>query len=988
MTDADRSLVAGQKAHGFLVRAVTPVEELRLTAVELEHVQSGARALHLACDDAENLFSIAFPTPPPDDTGVPHIVEHAVLSGSARFPVRDPFFEMLKMSMATFLNAMTGWDCTYYPVASNVKADLFNLAEVYFDAVFHPLLTERIFKREGRHLAPADPADPTGDLTVSGIVFNEMKGVFSNPEARLYRSCSRSLLPDTPYGRESGGDPEHIPDLTYEDFRKFYDAFYRPSNAHFVLYGNIPTAEYLAFLAERLGPFDKTDALPPVGRQPRWSAPRREEDTYPVAAAESDSEKTYIAMNWLVGDATDPGELARLYVMNQILLGNEAAPLRKAIVDSGLGQDLVYAGLAGIGLEAAFHVGIKGSEPDRTEAFETLVTDTLRRVSDDGIPADRVDAALQQTLYHYREIGRQFPLQIMDRVLSAWIYGADSLVFLRMNLHLEAMRREYAENPDLFARLIRERILDNPHRLTVVLRPDREWQQRTDAAFAERMKRERSKYDEAALRAIATEAADLEEEAARPNPPEAVAKLPQLKLSDLPARPLAIPTKVEDIGGVEFLRNDVFSNGVNYLHLDFDLRGLSEDLWMALPRYEDAMRQMGAAGMDYEAVARRISAATGGIACRPYFETHAAEPGRSLHHLRISLKALDDRVEPALNVLSDVVFSTDPRDRARLRDVLVQARAHYRTDLLHDGRGTAVRHARRAMDLQGRLAEIVNGLPQLRSTEELTADFDAAHEELMARIEAVRDSLLSGNRLTVSFTGSDGTADRVRARLRQWVGRIRKETVAKAHGPFAAGNAASREGLAGPMQVAFCAKVIPAPHYSHPDEPLVALAAHLITFEYLLPEVRFKGNAYGAGCSYSALNAALSLTSYRDPHVARTLRVFDDLADYIRQAPWTQTDVERAVIGVAKNDERPIRPEDATGLALHRHLTGQTEERRCRRREALLSAKLDDVKRAILETLAAAEGQSPVCVVSSREKLEAANRELGDAPLAIEDVLK
>jgi len=988
MANARRGLAIGRNVHGFLVKAVTPVEELRLTAIELEHAKSGARALHLACDDAENLFSISFPTPPPDDTGVPHILEHAVLSGSVRFPVRDPFFEMLKMSMATFLNAMTGRDCTYYPVASNIKADLFNLAEVYFDAVFHPLLTERIFGREGRHLAPADPADPTGDLTVNGIVFNEMKGLFSNPEARLYRSASRNLLPDTPYGRESGGDPEHIPDLTYEDFRKFYAAFYRPSNAYFVLYGNIPTGDYLAFLSERLDSYEKTAAAPPIGRQPRWSAPRREEDAYPIAAAESDAEKTYIAMNWLVGDATDPADLARLYVMNQILLGNEAAPLRKAVIDSGLGEDLVYAGLAGIGLEAGFHVGIKGSEPDRAEAFETLVMDTLKRVADDGVPADRVDAALQQTLYHYREIGPQFPLHVMDWVLSAWIYGADPLAFLRMNTHLDAMRREHEAKPDLFARLIRERLLDNPHRLTVVLRPDREWQQRTDAAFAERMKRERAKYDEAQVRAMAAEAAELAEEAARPNPPEAVAKLPQLKLSDLPARPRAIPTVVEDLGGADFLRNDVFSNGVNYLHLDFDLRGMPEDLWLYLPRYEDAMRQMGAAGMGYEEIARRISAATGGIGCRPYFETHAADPGRGLHHLRISLKALDDRIEPALDVLRDVIFAADPRDRARLRDVLIQARAHYRTDLPHDGRATAVRHARRGMDPQGHLSEIVNGLPQLRSTEELTSGFDARHEELSARIEAVRDFLLSGKRLTVSFTGSDGAAERVRARVKEWIGCMRTESPADARAPFTAGDVALREGLAGPMQVAFCAKVIRAPHYSHPDEPLVAIASHLITFEYLLPEVRFKGNAYGTSCSYNSLNAALSLTSYRDPHVARTIRVFDKVADYVREAPWTQTDVERAVIGTAKSDERPIRPEDATGLALHRHLTGQTEEMRCRRRAALLSATVGEVKRAVLETLEAGEGRSPVCVVSSREKLDAANRELGDAALAIEDVLK
>lgn len=326
MPTPEITLKAGDRAYGFVVESVTPVEELRAVAYQIEHEKSGAQLIHLHSDDAENLFSISFPTPPSDDTGLPHILEHAVLSGSRKFPVRDPFFEMLKMSMATFLNAMTGSDCTYYPVASNVKQDLFNLAEVYFDAVFHPLLTEETFKREGHHLAPAAQDQPTGDLTINGIVYNEMKGAFSNPESRLIRCAGRGLFPDTIYGRESGGDPEHIPDLTYADFKSFHETFYHPSNAHFFLCGDVPTAEYLAFLAEKLNDFEWQEVEPEIAHQPRWSEPRSTADSYPIGQGEPDQEKTYVLMNWLVGEGTDPQEVASLYALSQILLGNEAAP--------------------------------------------------------------------------------------------------------------------------------------------------------------------------------------------------------------------------------------------------------------------------------------------------------------------------------------------------------------------------------------------------------------------------------------------------------------------------------------------------------------------------------------------------------------------------------------------------------------------------------------------------------------------------------------
>lgn len=986
-------LRAGQQLHGFDVKTVTPIDELRAVKIELAHPRSGARLMHLYAHDTENLFSINFPTPPPDDTGLPHILEHAVLAGSHKYPVKEPFFEMIKMSMATFINAMTSADHTYYPVASNVKKDLFNLAEVYFDAVFHPLLTEDTFRREGHHLAPANPEEPTGDLKITGIVYNEMKGVFSDPESRLYRSMTSRLMPDTVYARESGGDPGAIPELTYEQLKAFHQTYYHPSNSYFFLYGDIPTSDYLAFLADKLAAIPQNGdsatlrpLRPEVTHQSRWTSPQTVMDTYPIGADEPLTEKTYLMLSWLLGDATDPGDVVLCRILSLILLGNEGAPLRKAIIDSKLGADLIYSGASSIGPASTFYVGLKGSEAERAEAFTQLVMKTLTEIADAELDSAKVESAFQQATYHYQEVASMFPLRMLYRVIEAWIYEKDSDTFLKMGESLAAVQQRWQENPAIFNELIRERLLDNPHRLLSVLSPDAEMQARMDAESAERTKGIRSQLTDAQVAQIAVDAAELERLNGQPNAPEALAKLPQLKVSDLPEKPRHIPTTVEKVAGRDLLRNDVFANGVNYLALNFNLTGLPQHLWQYLPRYAEAIGKLGAADMNYEQLAQRKSAVTGGIGCTPGFSTHALDGSRSLQNLRFHLKALDQKMDAALDVLQKLVFSVNPRDTERLRDVLTQSVAEYRTEMIHDGSNTAIHHAARGLSPEAHLSEIVFGLPQLRGSEKLLNGFDELNAELMARVEQIRDFLLSPGRVTASFTGSDTAFNVTRARLGEWLnameaGEMDAESVA--FQPF---DTPPREGLAGPIQIAHCAQVMPAPHYSHPDSTLLSVGAHIIRLDYIMSEIRFKGNAYGAWFTYSPLEAHLYQASYRDPHVARTLNVFAETVDYVKKVEWTQTDIDRAIIATAKNGEKPIRPSQAASSALSQHLTGQTREMREERYAQLRRATPSEVKRALLQLLEENRDKAAVCVVSSREKLAAANRELAE-PLAIEDIL-
>ncbi|MDP9173743.1 MAG: insulinase family protein [Planctomycetota bacterium] len=979
-------LEVDQSLNGFVVRRATPMPNLRSIAYELEHQKTGARILHLHNDDSENLFSVTFPTPPPDDTGVPHILEHSVLAGSQKYRVKDPFFEMIKCSMATFINAMTSSDHTAYPVASNVRQDFYNLAEVYWDAVFHPLLTEATFQREGHHLELANKDDPKSDLIIKGIVYNEMKGGRSSPESKVHDLIEKGLWPDTPYGKDSGGDPDHIPELTWQGLRDFHQTFYHPSNAYIFLYGDISTVDHLDFLRERLDGFAKTQVHPNLLPQPRWSQPRIKADVYPVAPNDATAGKTFIVLNWLVGASTDAQEVFALSALERILLGNQAAPLRKALIDSKLGEDLAHSGFWSNGIDTSFHIGLKGSEPNRLEQVTQLILHTLAKIAEEGISKDRFDAAMQQLAYSNLEITPGFPLHLMSAVTSMWQHGADPLAMLHADELLARLKHDFTEDPRLFSRLIQQKLLENPHRLTLVVQPDGEIQGRKDAEFAESMKKRKQAMSPEQIETIRQNQVKLEALLNQPNPPAAVASLPQLHVKDLPRQPRHIPTTVESLpGGGEILNSHVFANGVNYLHLSFDLTGLPMGLYPYLALYSDCVHKMGAAGDDYIAMAQRVSAFTGGVGFGTGISTRVDDAKKTLRQATFTTKFLDDNVDSALSVLRDLVFEMNPRDTHRLKDVLLQSRAAQRSRPSRDGMGIALRHAARGLNLEAFLHEITSGLPLIHFYEQATRENPDA---LIQRIEQIRAFLLNRARITASFTGSELVYETVRRHLADWTGAMRSEPVVDVTIGFEPFAQPPREGLAAPMNAAYCTMVMPAPHISHPDTPRLAVAARLLSLGYVLDEVRFKGTAYGGGCGYNGSGQVWTFHSYRDPWVNRTLDVYRGALAHVRGAAWTQPEVDRAIIGTAKEGERPIRPPQAAGLALWRHLTGDSPDSRNARHAGLLDVKLADIGRVLTTQFETNSGVASVCVVSSREKLEEANRQRPQTPLEIRDILK
>ena len=978
--------VIGKEYEGFRFNRATDLPSLRLKAYEFEHLRSGARLLHCHNDDIENCFAVAFPTPPPDETGLPHITEHSVLAGSEKYPVREPFFELVKMSMATFINAMTAQSYTVYPVATTVKKDFFNLVDVYLDAIFHPQLTRGTFAREGHHLSLTDNSDLSSPLTVSGIVYSEMKGYWSNPDTLLSNLGIRGLYPDTPLGRDSGGNPEHIPELSYEQFKSFYERYYHPSNALIFVYGDIPTREHLQMLSSPLNGFERTTIHIPTPRQSRWTRPRRVEERYPIGPNDDPAGNTYIVMSWLVDDATEPARDMEWSVLSTILLGNEAAPLKKAIIDSKLGADLYSSGDFTHAYETSFEIGIKGSEPGRADAFESFVLRTLESIAASEIPASRIESAFHQVAYHHLEVDTLFPLKMLHLCNEAWCYNKDPLTFFRMEQDLEECRARYETDRELFNRMISDKLLANPHRLRVVLSPDKDVQTRSEAEFAGKMAERRAQLTAEEIADIAGRAAELSASQMQPNLPEQLATLPQLGVADLPAKPRHIPTETGEAGGITLLHNDVFTNGVNYLDINIDLSGLPAELYAWLPRFTEAVSKMGAAGEDYAATAARRAACTGSLHCTPAIFRHAVDPSGCIRGIRIGLKTIDDKAEDALGLLHDLVFALNPRDPERLHSILTQTQAAYRTSLVNDAVHTALRHAGRGLTPESALGYLFASRDALRMVSGMLEDFDDRANNIMNRIEQIRDLLHDAGRWTISFTGSDSVFDLLTRTVRDWTPEFEGRLVEDVAPPFEM-IPPPRQGLAAPIKVAHCAKVMRAPGFADPETPLYELGLYLAQFDYMLPEIRLKGNAYGAAAQYNGQQGTLSLYSFNDPRIRETLAAFDGLSGFVQKADWTQTDVDRAIIGSAKQIVQAIRPAQATGQALTRHLCGVTDELREQRYTAARAATPGKIKRALLEQLERAEPDAGVCVAAGRESLEEANRALGAGALEISGIL-
>lgn len=972
-------LKAGEAFCGFEVEKVTPVPSIRAVAYQMRHKKSGARVLHLHADDSENLFAIAFKTPPLSDDGRPHILEHSVLGGSKSYPVKDPFVELVKSSLATFINAITYSDRTVYPVSTMNRRDFFNLARVYCDCVFFPILGRDCFMREGHHLAFSKPGDISSDLIVQGIVYNEMKGAFSGLDGIMSRAIDRSIFPDNAYGLESGGIPEAIQKLTYEEFQDFYAKYYHPSNSLILIYGDIPTRKHLEFLdGEFLSKFECLEINTEIAVQPRWNEPRYQTIPYPIGENEDAAKKAAVVLTFFANDTVNAVQTLAMLILEEYLLGNAAAPLKKALIDSKLGQDLTPSGYAMWQRDAYFTVGLRGTEAEHAQKIVELTMATCRNLVEGGFDKDKLNSAVFSLRLQLSEIGSNYPVSLMQRVYLSWPYGHDPLYYLDIDRYLTDLVERINSETGFLESILEEMIVKNNHYSVLTFVPDKGYMRRQENEFAAKMEEIKAGMSIGELERVAEEAAALEASQSAPNSPEALATLPKLSLSDIHSKPHELNTVRENVAGRPFLFTDVYSNSINYLDIAFDLQGIDEDLIDYLSLYTSVLRKMGAGDDDYVKMAEREAAATGGIETNLSFEGNVKDPFCVQPFLVVGANSFHEKIGDMMRVLFDRIAKCDLTDMDRMKDVILQKQAAHESDLLHSGHQYALRYANRNSSCNLALVERVDGISQTRFLKELVVRFEARQGELVSKLARIKHFILSKDRLVASFVGAETQCLTARAGLSDFISGLRNEKVVDKQFAFVP-DEDRQTAIVVPAGVAFVASAFPIKNARPEDMAALSLIGRILQYGYLWEQIRVVGSAYGARASYGKTNGAFGFTSYRDPHIKRTLEIYDKAFDYIlREMDLNPGALEQLIIGAFGGIDAPIRPRKAVGLALGHYLSKSDKQFRRNFRQNLLSLNGDNIRRVVAEILKPAYAQTSVCVLAGKEKIVTENEKLPD----------
>jgi len=975
----------GETLHGFVVRRVEAVGDIGCTAYEMEHLATGAKALHLHGGDSENLFAVGFRTPPWDSTGIAHILEHSVLAGSEAYPVKDAFNELSRATLQTFINAFTYPDKTVYPVASQVPVDYFNLARVYADLVLRPRILRETFLQEGHHLEFVDPADPAGDLTVSGIVYNEMKGAYSSPEGLMYKALQQNLFPDNAYGYDSGGDPEAIPHLTWEQLREFHRLYYSPSNAYIFLYGSIPVEDHLAFLEGVLAGFGRVRVESAIGLQPRWNRPRSTRDCFPIARGESPARKTAVNLAWMTAENTQPEEVLLLRIATHALIGTAAGPLRKALIDSGLGEDLSpVTGLETDLRQVVFSVGLRGTDPGRKEAVEALVLETLEGIAETGFDRGLVEAALHQVEFHGREIVRgayPYGITLMGRVFHTWLYDGDPLTPLKFNALIGRARERWRREPGLFQEVIRRWLLDNPHRLTSVMEPSHSCLEEAETRFRKRMAELKATLSETDRERIRDESSRLRALQTEPDSPEALATLPRLKRADIPRQAETIPSEEGRADGVDVLKHEIFGNGIVYLDCAFDVSHVPDGMQPWLPLLGKFARGMGAAGRRYDEMATRISTAMGALGVQ--MASGFGRDGRQTWQRMIfRMRALHRNIPEALSLLGDILSAGDLSDRRRMEDLVLEKRNSLQSAVIPSGHLFAQRTAASTQTLPSLRDEQWNGRIQLRLLNGLAERFAA--DPLVEHMERLRALVFGRGRLLLNVTGDAEGVGLLLEEIGALTGRLGSGSPGT-DGPSMA-PAPARVGVSIAARVCYVARVVTTPGYSDPASAALAVASRELSKGYLYNRIRVQGGAYGGMSLYDPAGRIFSFLSYRDPRLEETLRVYEEAATHLLEAGIGADELEKTVIGTVGTLDRPSDPAGKGYLAMARHLSGITDADRQAFRDRVLAMTPDELLRTVREVLVPALEASSIAVYAGEDRLVRA-RETAVPDLVIEPLM-
>jgi len=920
------------------------IDSLNIIIEEYEHVKTGAAHYHLVAENHENVFLVALRTIPTDSTGVAHMLEHTVLCGSERFPVRDPFFMMIRRSLNTFMNAFTSSDWTAYPFASQNRKDFDNLMDVYLDAVFFSRLHELDFAQEGHRFEFETPDDAQTPLVYKGVVFNEMKGAMSSPVSTLWQTVTEHLFPTTTYHYNSGGEPENIPDLSYQQLKDFYKVHYHPSNSVFMTFGDIPAFEHHAVFEEKaLSRFDKLDMQIKVDDETRYTESQNFTDSYAFDEEDTKS-KTHVVISWLLGRSTSLEDMLQAHLMSSVLLDNSASPLQQALETTDLGASpSPLCGLEDSNREMSFMCGLEASEAEHADAIENLVLKVLQDVAENGVEQSQVEAVLHQLELGQREIGGDgypYGMQLILGGLSAAIHRGDPVAVMNLDPVLEQLREDI-KDPDFIKNLVKKNLLDNQHRIRLVMTPDTNLSKAKEKAEADKLAEIKAKLSDEEKQQIINQAAALEK---RQNEVDDISILPKVGLEDVPAK-MHIPTgSSTNMGESEVSFFEQGTNGLIYQQIIVDLPELETELVNLLPIYTYCLTELGCGDKDYLQSQAWQDAVSGGVGAYTTVRGSVDNEQDIKAHFVFSGKALARNHEALNELMSQMLESARFDELERIRELVSQKRARREQSVTGQGHSLAMTAASSGMSPAAELSHRLSGLQGIKRLKEIDDSLSSEDvlKELAEKFEIIHKKIINAPRKYLTISEKESRNEIETDIHTFWADKGNQE---QSQFSLPEIKRQVKQAWLTSTQVNFSSKSYPTVSVNHEDAAALSVLGGFLRNGFLHRVIREQGGAYGGGANHEPSNACFRFFSYRDPRLAETLDDFDKSIEWLLNEEHTELQVEESILGVIGSMDKPGSPAGEAKQAYHNDLYGRTPEQRQLYRERVLKVTVDDLKR-------------------------------------------
>ena len=936
----------------------------------LKHKKSGARILLMENDDENKVFYIGFRTPPSDSTGVPHIMEHSVLCGSRDFPVKDPFVELVKGSLNTFLNAMTYPDKTVYPVASCNDKDFQNLMHVYMDAVFYPNIYQHdeIFRQEGWSYKLDQP---DGELTVSGVVYNEMKGAFSSPEGVLDRVILNTLFPDTSYANESGGDPDVIPELTYEQFLDFHRKYYHPSNSYIYLYGDMDMEEKLRWLDEKyLSDFDTAEVDSEIQYQEPFSEMREVVKEYSITSGESVEDRTYLSWNKAIGTSLDEKLYLAFQILDYALLSAPGAPLKKALVDAGIGKDIMGSYDNGV-YQPLFSVIAKNANVEQKEEFIRVIEDTLRGIAENGMDKKALRAGINYYEFRFREAdfgnyprGLMYGLQLYD----SWLYD-ETKPFIHMQAIPTFEFLKSQVDTGYFEGLIRNYLLDNTHGAVVIIRPEQGRTARMDRELAEKLQAYKESLSPEEVQKLVDDTHELEQYQEEESSPEDLAKIPVLKREDISREIAPIYNDEMEIGGVKLVHHNVETNGIGYVTMMFDLSGIREELLPYVGILQSVLGIIDTTNYEYGELFNEINIHTGGIGTSLELYTDVTKVKEKEFRATFEMrgKALYPKMDVLFSMMREILMESRLDDEKRLKEILAMLKSRLLASFLSSGHTTAALRALSYTSPMSKFKDDTDGIGFYEAVKTIEEDFEGQKETLIRNLKEIARRIFRADNLMLSYTSSE-----------EGLEPMTKAFAAVKDSLYTGGEVTDEacvlhcrkrnEGFKTSSKVQYVARVGNFIDGGQKYSGTLQILKVILGYDYLWQNIRVKGGAYGCMSNFNRIGDAY-LISYRDPNLERTMEVYEGVVDYLKNFNVSDRDMNKFIIGTMSSLDRPMNPAAKGARSMNLYMNRVSEEMIRSERGQILDAQQDDI-RALADVVKAMLDQNLLCVIGSEEKIE------------------